>query len=46
MPSTSSAVHATEALLFFTLLQLGIIVLAGRIGNVVARSVGQAGAVG
>ena len=43
---TTSSVHATEALLFFTLLQLGIIVLAGRIGGAIARSVGQAGAVG
>ena len=42
----SSTVHATEALLFFTLLQLCVIVLAGRIAAVVARSVGQAGAVG
>jgi len=45
MQSTTSA-HATEALLFFTLLQLGIIVLAGRVGAAIAKSVGQAGAVG
>jgi Kef-type K+ transport system membrane component KefB len=42
----ASSVHTTEALLFYTLLQLGIIVLAGRIGGAIARSVGQAGAVG
>jgi Kef-type K+ transport system membrane component KefB len=40
------AVHKTEALLFFTLLQLVIIVLAGRLGSTVAIRVGQAAAVG
>jgi Kef-type K+ transport system membrane component KefB len=44
--SSTSSVHATEALLFYTLLQLGVIVLAGRVGGAIARSVGQAGAVG
>ncbi|HEU4623047.1 MAG TPA: cation:proton antiporter, partial [Burkholderiaceae bacterium] len=41
-----TAVHKTEALLFFTLLQLAVIVLAGRIGGLVARRVGQSTAVG
>jgi Kef-type K+ transport system membrane component KefB len=39
-------VHQTEALLFHTLLQLAIIVLAGRVGSVVAIRVGQVAAVG
>src|SRR5207344_2047680 len=42
----TSAVHAGEILLFFTLLQLCVIVLAGRVGGAVAKSVGQATAVG
>jgi Kef-type K+ transport system membrane component KefB len=40
------AVHQTEALLFFTLLQLTLIVLAGRLGGVLAQRVGQSPAVG
>uniref|UniRef100_E6PWG3 Putative Sodium/hydrogen exchanger n=1 Tax=mine drainage metagenome TaxID=410659 RepID=E6PWG3_9ZZZZ len=40
------SVHATEALLFFVLLQLAIIVLAGRIGGEVAVRVKQTAAVG
>ncbi len=40
------AVHKAEALLFFTLLQLTVVVLAGRIGSVVAVRVGQSAAVG
>jgi Kef-type K+ transport system membrane component KefB len=39
-------VHATEALLFFVLLQLTVIVLAGRIGSALARRWGQSSAVG
>lgn len=39
-------VHQTELLLFFTLLQLAIIVLAGRIGGVVALRSGQSAVVG
>jgi len=39
-------VHQTEALLFHTLLQLAIIVLAGRLGSAVAVRVGQVAAVG
>ena len=40
------AAHKTEALLFFTLLQLTIIVLAARIGGTVALRIGQTAAVG
>jgi len=40
------AVHQTEALLFFTLLQLTLIVLAGRLGGLLAQRVGQSPAVG
>ena len=40
------AVHQTEALLFFTLLQLTLIVLAARIGGELAHRVGQSPAVG
>jgi Kef-type K+ transport system membrane component KefB len=40
------AVHQTEALLFFTLLQLAAIVLAARLGGEVAQRVGQSPAVG
>lgn len=40
------AVHQTEALLFFTLLQLTVIVLAARIGGEVAQRIGQSPAVG
>ncbi|MDO9221889.1 MAG: cation:proton antiporter [Thiobacillus sp.] len=45
-PVHSLAVHQTEALLFFTLLQLTLIVLAGRLGGVLAQRVGQSPAVG
>ena len=38
--------HKTEALLFFTLLQLTVIVLAARIGATVAVRIGQTAAVG
>ena len=40
------SVHAAETLLFFTLLQLTVIVLAGRVGGVLARRLGQTAAVG
>ena len=40
------AAHKTEALLFFTLLQLTVIVLAARIGGGIALRVGQTAAVG
>ena len=40
------AAHKTEALLFFTLLQLTVIVLAARIGGEIAQRVGQSAAVG
>lgn len=38
--------HKTEALLFFTLLQLTVIVLAARIGGEIAQRVGQSAVVG
>jgi Kef-type K+ transport system membrane component KefB len=40
------ATHKSEALLFFTLLQLTVIVLAARIGGGVALRVGQSAVVG
>ena len=40
------AVHQTEALLFFTLLQLTVIILAARLGGEVAHRIGQSPAVG
>ncbi len=42
----NSAVHKTEALLFFTLLQLVVIVVFSRIGSELAARVGQSRAVG
>jgi Kef-type K+ transport system membrane component KefB len=42
----ASGVHAQEALLYFTLLQLAVIVLAGRLGSAVATRLGQTAAVG
>lgn len=42
----AAAVHKSEALLFFTLLQLAVIVLAGRVGGAVALRLGQSPAVG
>ena len=44
--STSIAAHQTEALLFFTLLQLTVIVLAARLGGEIAVRIGQSAAVG
>ena len=48
MPTTTThiAAHQTEALLFFTLLQLTVIVLAARIGGEIAIRIGQSAAVG
>ena len=40
------SVHKTEALLYFTLLQLCIVILAGRVGSTVAVRLAQATAVG
>ncbi|MDZ7596296.1 MAG: cation:proton antiporter [Thiobacillus sp.] len=45
-PVHALAVHQTEALLFFTLLQLTLIVLAARLGGELAQRVGQSPAVG
>ncbi|KAB2968416.1 cation:proton antiporter [Zoogloea sp.] len=44
--AASLSVHKTEATLFFTLLQLTVIVLAGRVGGILAKRVGQSPAVG
>ena len=44
--SHNIAAHQTEALLFFTLLQLTVIVVAARIGGEIAVRIGQSGAVG
>ena len=41
MTSTDIAAHQVEALLFFTLLQLTVIVLAARIGGAIAIRIGQ-----
>ena len=43
---SSVAAYKTEVLLFFTLLQLAVIVLAGRLGGEMAVRVGQSAAVG
>ena len=40
------ATHQTESLLFFTLLQLTVIVLAARVGGEIALRIGQSAAVG
>ena len=40
------ATHQTEALLFFTLLQLTVIVLVARVGGEIALRIGQSAAVG
>jgi Kef-type K+ transport system membrane component KefB len=44
--NAGSGVHASELLLFFTLLQLAIIVLAARAGGALAQRLGQSVAVG
>lgn len=44
--TSPSSVHQNELLLYFVLLQLVVIVLAGRIGGRVAVRIGQAAAVG
>lgn len=43
---TAASVHQTEALLFFTLLQLALIILAARAGGELALRLGQSSAVG
>jgi len=45
-PAHAVAIHQTEALLFFTLLQLTVIILAARLGGEVAHRIGQSPAVG
>jgi Kef-type K+ transport system membrane component KefB len=42
----ASGTHQTEAILFLILLQLTIIVIAGRVGSLIALRVGQSAAVG
>jgi Kef-type K+ transport system membrane component KefB len=44
--AASVGTHKNELLLFFTLLELSIIVLAGRVGGAIAARFGQAAAVG
>ncbi|MBS0400531.1 MAG: cation:proton antiporter, partial [Proteobacteria bacterium] len=44
--AATTAVHHTESLLFATLVQLTVIVLAGRAGGMLARRYGQSSAVG
>jgi len=44
--AAAMAVHQTETLLFFTLLQLTVIILAARLGGGVAQRLGQSPAVG
>jgi Kef-type K+ transport system membrane component KefB len=44
--NNASSVHHIENLLFFTLLQLVVIILTARVANIAARKVGQPGAVG
>lgn len=46
MAASHSQLHATEAILFFVLLQLAVIVLVGRAGGWLASRVGQAAVVG
>ena len=41
-----SSVHATENLLFITLLQLIVMILAARMGNMLLRRMGQPGVIG
>lgn len=44
--AAAASTHKNELLLFFTLLQLSVIVLAGRVGGAVASRLGQSTAVG
>ncbi len=44
--AATTGVHATESLLFLVLLQLAVIVVAGRIGSALAQRFGQSAAVG
>lgn len=45
-PPTVSSVHGMEHLLFHTLLQIGLIIIAARISGFLARKIGQPRAVG
>ena len=44
--ASAVSVHKAEAVLFFTLLQLTVIVLAARLGGELAKRLGQSPAVG
>ncbi len=46
MSASALAVHQTEAMLFFTLVQLMVIILAARLGGELAQRFGQSPAVG
>ncbi len=46
MPPIDSATHHTETLVFFTLLQLAVIILAARLAGALALRLGQAAVVG
>lgn len=46
MSMSTASVHQTELLLYFTLLQLAIIVIGGRVGSELAVRIGQTAAVG
>lgn len=46
LTTATSSAHATEQLLFFTLMQLAVIVLTARAGGLLARRMGQAMVVG
>ncbi len=45
-PTVNAGPHQTELLLFYTLLELAVIILAGRVGGAVAKRCGQSVAVG
>lgn len=44
--SASTSLHETEAVLFMTLVQLVVIILAARGANALARRLGQPGVIG
>lgn len=46
IPGTVAGTHKNELMLFYTLLELTIIVIAGRVGGALAKRCGQATAVG
>ena len=46
IPGAVTGTHKNELMLFFTLLELTLIVLAGRLGGLLAKRCGQSAAVG